>query len=513
MSSSLDFLKEATENKVLQKLREEVKPKGVYNEIEDEDVDELKAIDVEENEELAEPKKAPKAPQRRTSQTLLDLIHKYQPKLKCNSSDANCLVLYIANNITKFDMAPEKLKPHLERLQTLGRAIQPVTSSQRNYFVELTSLFKRYWVPKGEIPKPPDEKSGPHIFMVRQILRADKSAVAVYIVEKDAKLLSKLKDKFDENWEDLEKKVRQMYATVDDSPRQVDNNDLASLMLSISCSLGCRKGEILDPNVLFLTYPDYVRREERAGRDISKFRLGTFLDADEDSDEEENVDKIITVDKDLFDESIGLDRVVCQIGVLKDSEQAINRFIDEDDERWVADRVLIKPSIVLTARQIVDGIRRFRKIENITKANFPGRRVAGNRWGTAKLQPTMKKYFPRAYAKSIANGWPFSSHYGRKIYANASFEIYQEHIKRVTNRYIDKVIWVHCNKPLLFELCYQFQEDRRQTFLHSARTHDETVTRATRRVSTPSQRPQKRDENEDSRSPCKTDNERGWICV
>ena len=53
----------------------------------------------------------------------------------------------------------------------------------------------------------------------------------------------------------------------------------------------------------------------------------------------------------------------------------------------------------------------------------------------------MKDYFPRAFALAAKHDWEFSSHYCRKFYANASWEVYQEKIRLVTNKYVDKSVF------------------------------------------------------------------------
>ena len=144
-----DFLNEGSENKTLGKLREETTPKQkVKDSALEEELDEMAAIDELETEDIGDvPPDTPKKPQRRVSKTLLDLLHKHEPKLKCNKSDANCLILYILNNVKKFDFGKDldRLEKELTKLQKIVRHIHPSTSTQRNAFVEFTSIFKRYW--------------------------------------------------------------------------------------------------------------------------------------------------------------------------------------------------------------------------------------------------------------------------------------------------------------------------------------------------------------------------------
>jgi hypothetical protein len=80
------------------------------------------------------------------------LLHKHDPSLKCNKSDANCLLKYVSDNISDFDFKKDvkRLKKELIKLQQIARHIQPSTSTLRNYMVSFTGIFKQYWINRGE---------------------------------------------------------------------------------------------------------------------------------------------------------------------------------------------------------------------------------------------------------------------------------------------------------------------------------------------------------------------------
>jgi hypothetical protein len=137
-----------------------------------------------------------------------------------------------------------------------------------------------------------------------------------------------------------------------------------------------------------------------------------------------------------------MSHLLAQRGVLKDAESTIDRFITPEDSRWVTDRLLIKMSIVLTAKQVIDGVKIFRKWTGITKENFPGRKNAGNRYGTRDLQPLIQKYFPRSFALAIAKGWSISSHHCRKIYCNTAYFLYKNQIEKLTGDNVDRSIFI-----------------------------------------------------------------------
>ena len=408
------FLTEASLNKNLQKFREETDPRG-KDEVElDEDLGEYKSIDEEETEVIER-----KKPTRRVSKTLLSLLHKHDERLNCNSSDANCLLMYITNNVNKFDFGDDitKLKQWLTKLQQIIRHIHPSTSTQRNAFVQFTSIFKGYWIKKGE-----GVKTGRHVEPIRDILRAESGRVAQLIAEKEEKLRSKLADKYIVDYSKVESNTRRMYARGMDPGAK--REDIIALMLAIQTSAGMRKTAVIDPNII---YKQYTQTHD------GLFRLGSIDDDDASLDE---------VREGLYEEVIGYEYTIRQFGKLKDSEQGINKFLDPEDERMMGESVIVKPTIILTSKEVILGIRTFRKFFNITKRNFRGRVLEGNRIGTRDILPLVKLYYPKIYAKGQANQWGTGSHVMRKIYANASYEIMKHQVQKVTRRFFDRSVWI-----------------------------------------------------------------------
>ena len=418
------LLDEASSNVVIEMIRKEVKPK--QDDIEDE------GSEQEEEESLV-----PKKPQRRVSKTLLAIIHKHFPTLEC-SSDSGCFLAVIANQIKQFDFKSDsnqdKLREKLVQVQSIVRVMQPTTSTQRKYFVELTYIFKTYWVARGETPK-----AGRHISVVRDLLRAEKSVVSQHIQEKEQLLYARLKDKFHESYADVQDKTLRAYDRVMAPGKgRVTNDDLAALGIALETSCGMRKIEYIDPFIEYLTYAQWQKRQQKKGLSDMVFRIGTN---DDDADDPHE-DSIAIRDKDMFASDIGMEWVIVQIGVGKDSATQINQFIDADDERWVHARVLVKPSIILTAQQIVKGVKQFRSINNFTKANFKNRKHQSSKWGTNQVAPVLREMYPVASAQAKANNWSFGTHYARKLYANISFDIYEAKIRTMTSKYIDRSIWM-----------------------------------------------------------------------
>jgi hypothetical protein len=44
----------------------------------------------------------------------------------------------------------------------------------------------------------------------------------------------------------------------------------------------------------------------------------------------------------------------------------------------------------------------------------------------------MMEYFGKAWKQANDNGWDMGTHYLRKIYANAAFELYKDRVKLLT---------------------------------------------------------------------------------
>ena len=438
------FLAEASAPAFLGTIRAEVKPRARSGkaEVDDEVLADAAALSDDDDDDTttsAGYKRFSGKLVRQQSPSLLRLIHTHFPKLQECNSDTSCFLAVVAHSIASFhfkaDPKDAKLRLVLEQIASIVRAMHPHTSTQRNYFVELTSLFKSYWVSRGET-----DKTGKHVELVRSILHADRSDVAEYLHEKEQKLVSKLRDRFHVLYDDVQHKTLQAYDRVmNPGVEHVDNEMLAGLLVALETSFGMRKGAILDPHVKFYTYSEWKRVRARQGMPVSSFRIGTIADSGfGDSDDEYSMD----MNQDAFEDEIGMEHVCVQVGVLKDAEVSINKYIDEDDERWGRDRILVKPSIILTAKQLVRGIQTFRRLADITTSTFVSRKHSSNAWGSARVGPVIRHMYPSCAALSAKHGWPLGSHLARRIYANASFAIYEERVRNVTGKYVDKSVWI-----------------------------------------------------------------------
>ena len=192
--------------------------------------------------------------------------------------------------------------------------------------------------------------------------------------------------------------------------------------MALGTCCGARKGEFLDPNIKFYTYAEWKRRQ---GRDATTIPLGT--DADHLN--------ITNPDAELGS------HLLVQVKVLKDTDQKSNKYQDSDGA-LVPNRVVIKPTLFYDAQEIVDKIAAFRKKYNITKASFTNRVSASNNWGSALFKPVLKQFYHSSWAKSKQKGWSIGSHFGRKLYAVASFGVYKDSVQTASSEIVREASWI-----------------------------------------------------------------------
>ncbi len=406
----VEFLRQASSEEFLTQVRTEVQPRAASQEAN-------YASDSDDSVSSRNERKG--KPVRQPSQSVIALVHKFFPDVDC-SNDTKCVRMAIEATIPYWHQLfaddTEQYKRHLQCLQKLIKNMQPNIQTQRTEFTFFTKMFKNFYVVrKGE-----DVRTGPFIKLIRSVLKADENDVSEYISVKEERLETHLNDKFVEVYEDVAGKVTTMYTFgMQNLPSAVA---VASLILAIMASCGCRRGEVLDPSVTFEPY-------NRTG--------GAFHLGNQDKLEDENV----RVSETAFGETIGFTNVIVQTGIFKDRNQRMNQFVKPDDDRFTPHRAVVKVTIILTAQQIVDAVNAIRTSNNITIANYPGRIQMDKVWPSSLFTPLLKKYFPNAVQKAKLHGWPLNTHYLRKFYSNASFALYEERIRQFTNRHIDKSVW------------------------------------------------------------------------
>ncbi len=348
--------------------------------------------------------------ERRISQSMKDVIHGYDQELTCEGSDLTCLRMFIDAHIDEFDFGDDlgKLADYAKKIAIIADHLNPSSSSLRGFCVSLTNVFRSYWVTlKGE-----QLDTGPHMMVIRECIHAPAARVKEVLLAKALRQTEKLSNIYTETWSDVERICLEWYSR--GMSEDANREDIICLLLSVCLSTGARKTEVIDPNISFHRY-------ESGNVDIGGIEIGP---------------------SDAIDELIGFSHLIIQSGTLKDTSTRVNKFIDQDDERFVAPKRITKPSIVLTSSQVVSAVKTFRKWTGITQKNFTDRASAGNRYGSHDMTRIMARYFPRAFSKSKAEKWNFSSHYCRKLYGSCVYTIYHKQISALSGKAVDRSILV-----------------------------------------------------------------------
>jgi hypothetical protein len=333
-----------------------------------------------EDGEITPHKETKKPGQRRYSKTLLKLIHKYNPRLKCNGSDISCLLKYHTENVENYAFEDkEKFAEQLKMITSIFTHLIPSTSYLRNVLVMVTGSFKDIFV---EAPFNEDEKRGEHLKIVAKWVRAPKAQVVALLQDKERRLNDKLLDGYSERFDHVEQVTREMLS--EGLTGTVSKKNSAGIIMACQTSIGCRRGEILDPAIKFMTYAQFERnggfsvRHENYEGDDSTLRIGV-VSADARTGMEL---------KDHVSEEF-LSHVIVQVGVHKDVETRQNKRIADESKHAVA-RNVIKPSIIFSAQVVVDAIRELRKKHNITKETYTGPVKATNSWGSVLFNSSRK---------------------------------------------------------------------------------------------------------------------------
>jgi hypothetical protein len=433
-----EFLDAVTTNASLKIIREQCKPVYLDSPEDQNTIEEIEAIvDLDEGipttvDALPRYKKAPK---RNSSPYLKGLIATYE-KTVCEATDTGCLLQYLAKEINQgsFEFGLEKagidrLRLELGKLYKLIDGMHHNTHSARDAFTTFTSVFKSFLLGRNRAET---LKSGPYMSVVLDVLHVSESRFSVVLEQQQENLRRRLSNKYTETYSDVQHSILELYRL--GMSKDAKRKDVMGLLLALETACGSRKGSYMDPTIKYMTYTDYQQSRSKAGK--AKQPLGFGIANDEED--------LIFVDLDGWNSVVedGSNFILVVVGVLKNKEESINRFLVKGDNRWVLSRVLIKPTLTLTAAQVVRGVARFRSYFNITPETFRGRRAEANRFGSAWIGPILKNYYPQSWAKAQLANDPMGSHYCRKIFANASYKVYKDQIAMLTKRRIDRSIWI-----------------------------------------------------------------------
>lgn len=340
---------------------------------------------------------------RRVSMSLLSLL--LDAKFQCDESDSGSLIRAVKQHVHEFSKTVSVLKEELCMLRSVIEAIYPNTSTQIKVFSHYTSIFKQFYVDCGE-----NFETSEYIKTVKDVLRSKKEIMTNEQKRKAISREGKLSDRFIEKYSDVVELTIGIYNKVMNG--ECVYSDFGHFLVALQISTGARKIEILDPNVLFTRF-DKTQKVIVFGVERSK----------------KNIDAI---DAAKFGH---LENVIVQSGVAKDKKQRINKYVSR--ENWVPNKILVKPTIILTADQVIAGICHIRKTLGYDIDSFKGRGEINFKYGDIAA----KEMFKESAEKASANGWQFGTHHARKIYADASFKLYANQIKLLTNKNIDRSIW------------------------------------------------------------------------
>ena len=374
---------------ILSTIRKDCKPKKSVDKSEDVVVAILDDEDGDGNDDEPDSLSVDDNTRRRTSGTLMTMLKARFPKIQCDDSDSACLL-------------------HV----TAGHVHEPTMSTQIKVFSSFTSIFKQYYVDRGETLENSD-----YINTVRDVLRSAKEVVLAEQYRKSKAREDRLADRFVEHYNNVVELCIDGYnGVMGEDVINYTLDDMGRLLVSLQIATGSRKIEILDPNIKF----------KRLNKKYDTLNFGV-----ENSD-----NRVASVDREKFNQP---DHIIMQQGVAKDKAQRINKYITRENNQWVPNKNIIKPTIILTAQQVINGVDYLRRELGITITTFTSRDEVSN--GFKYGDVAVKEMFKASAAKAESHGWQFGTHHARKIYADASFKIYSDQIRRLTNKNIDRSIW------------------------------------------------------------------------
>ncbi len=412
----LQFLEEATEPETLNKIRDETLGRAKGDDDDDDDDEE----EVKANDGTKKKKK--------NSPTLQELVYQFFDDDDPCRNGWTCFLAFLREDFSSLDFGRKpagllKTAVWANKIRDLTNAAnRHDTSTIRGAFVALTKIVKGYWIPKSK--KVHDKQRDEHsvIGLWRGILKADQDDVQAALLRAEQARTLKLKNKYSVEYELMAKVVMKLYRA---HKSEDTNESFYKLGLALEAAGGMRQGALKDPSVEYFTLTQWNAMDN----DIP-FRLGD--------------DQGIEISQEHAKDTFGARFIIIQSGVLKDSNQAINKFLLKGDSRYVENRAVRKPTLILTAKQIVDGIQAYRQHFNYTKARLERmkRSKITNLNRSRRIKEIMTENFPRSAAHAAKFGWNFNTHFMRKLYANACWEIYRDQLRQYTGRVIDRGVFM-----------------------------------------------------------------------
>ena len=386
---------------------------------------------------------------RMTSKTAYRIIKKYYTCNVRGTSDLVCLFDYLKKSADDGEIefkypqaksnaakarALENYGQFLKKLTTvLKNMTLKETSSTTNAMTKATNILKRNWVRNHGMSTRDNE--GP-IPVIRRVV-ADTEANIVSIQRGEQRRKARLSDKYTPDWATVESFVQTWVDRYEKDMIQDGNMVFSGLALACIIACGPRIGSIAQPRIHFMTIDQY---EEATGKKMGDFWIGKKSDG-------------ILVNRDEAIQKIGEKHIIVQVGKVKDANQRDNKYLDEDDERYIDPSIIIKPTLMLEAAKIVEYVYAIRNHFGLTVESTKGMdqeqvgaiirktKRANNKTSTWFNQ-LLKQAFPAEFAKSKKNRWNFSSHFCRKLYANGAVHAYKEALESLTGKTYDRSVLI-----------------------------------------------------------------------
>jgi hypothetical protein len=256
------------------------------------------------------------------------------------------------------------------------------------------------------------------ITVSESILHRTEKQATIDAQKREIRRMDQLKDLHNVRWFDIQKNATSFYENMSGGSMAIY---MKLLVVMLSC--GPRKSAVIDPDVQFITLDEYEKVSGRNFDEDGDFHFGS-------------ADDHIPIDLKKFQkESKGRDWVIVQIGVLKDKDQRINKYLLKGDSRYVLNRIVIKPTILYPAKDIVELVRKVRTFFGTTKKNHGlTREQMGKKVDSDKMKAILTKAFPEAAQKAELNNWPWNTHFCRKLYVNSCVDIYTDQIFLITGK-------------------------------------------------------------------------------
>jgi len=185
----------------------------------------------------------------------------------------------------------------------------------------------------------------------------------------------------------------------------------AATLLATCC--GARKGEFLDPKITFHVY------SKQADKNFIGTQSEHLTLHEEDEDEE------LTT------------HLLLQKGVLKDSDQKANKYLNDEDD-LAPNRIVIKPTLCFNASYIVDQIAKF-QVQHYRGNIY--RPCSNVQQLVSTFQATVEAILSLELCQVQTKGWSMGSHFGRKLYAVASFGVYKDSVQAASHEIVREASW------------------------------------------------------------------------